>query len=171
MSQVGSLLALDDIVHPVLSGSPAPHSTEHTHMRTANSASPQPIHDSDRSHMRNRVTDMLNDDKNSQLTPREKQLADMVLRLTDAPIQDTDQLIRQADMIAALTFHRDLLQHQAEEQRLRWASERDGWVRMAEALIAQQSKHRTTNPEREDDVERLNASLESENKTLRQKVS
>ncbi|KAI6097456.1 hypothetical protein EDD16DRAFT_1475519 [Pisolithus croceorrhizus] len=171
MSRAGSPLALDDIVHVVSPESPAPHLTEHAHMRTANSASPQPIYDSDRSHMRNRVTDMLNDDQNPRLTSREKQLTEMVLRLTDAPIPDADQLIRQAYMIASLTFHRDLLLHQAEEERLRWASERDGWGRMAEALIAQQSKHRTINPEREDDIERLNASLESDNKNLRQKVS
>ncbi|KAI6042290.1 hypothetical protein EDC04DRAFT_2662052 [Pisolithus marmoratus] len=95
----------------------------------------------------------------------------MVLRLTDEPIPDTDQLIRQADTITSLTLHRDLLLHQAEEQRLRWTAERNGWARMAEALVAQQSKHRATNPEREDDIERLNASLESDNKNLRQKLT
>ncbi|KAI6043740.1 hypothetical protein EDC04DRAFT_2562420, partial [Pisolithus marmoratus] len=159
------------LAHLASPASPAPRWTQDTHMRTASSASPQPIHDSDRSHMRTRVNDMIHGDKVSQLTPREKQLTDMVLRLTDEPIPDTDQLIRQADTITSLTLHRDLLLHQAEEQRLRWAAERDGWARMAEALVAQQSKHRATNPEREDDIERLNASLESDNKNLRQKVS
>ncbi|KAI6146282.1 hypothetical protein BKA82DRAFT_544399 [Pisolithus tinctorius] len=172
MSRADSPLGLDDIVRLA---SPAPHSLpENTHMRTpthADSASPQPIYDSDRSNIRTTVTDMLHDDQNSQLTPREKQLTDMVLRLTDTPIPDTDQLTRQADTIVSLTFHRDLLLHQAEEQRLRWAAERDGWARMAEALIARQSKHRTTNPDREDDIEHLNTSLESENKNLRQKLN
>ncbi|KAI5999806.1 hypothetical protein F5J12DRAFT_846789 [Pisolithus orientalis] len=170
MSRADSPPGLDDIL-----ASPAPHSLpENTHMRApthADSASPQPIHDSDRSNIRTTVTDMLHDDQHSQLTPREKQLTDMVLRLTDTPIPDTDQLTRQADTIVSLTFHRDLLLHQAEEQRLRWAAERDGWTRMAEALIARQSKHRTTNPDREDDIEHLNTSLESENKTLRQKLT
>lgn len=35
-----------------------------------------------------------------------------------------------------------MLVQQADEQRLRWNSEKDGWARMAEALIAQQAKHR-----------------------------
>jgi hypothetical protein len=35
-----------------------------------------------------------------------------------------------------------MLLQQAEEQRLRWNSEKDGWARMAEALIAQQAKHK-----------------------------
>lgn len=55
---------------------------------------------------------------------------------------DQDQLLRQAEIISALTQQRDLLLHQAEEQRLRWDSDKDGWARMAEALIAQQAKSR-----------------------------
>lgn len=67
-----------------------------------------------------------------------------MLRLTSSPIPDTEQLIRQADMISALTAHRDLLLHQAEEQHLRWHSERDDWNRMAETLLLQQAKNRMT---------------------------
>lgn len=52
-------------------------------------------------------------------------------------------------MISALTQQRDLLLHQAEEQRLRWNSEKDSWARMAEALLAQQAKNRL-NPERDE---------------------
>lgn len=55
---------------------------------------------------------------------------------------DSDQLFRQADTISALVQQRDLLLHQAEEQRLRWSSEKDGWARMAEALLSQQGKSR-----------------------------
>jgi len=35
-----------------------------------------------------------------------------------------------------------MLVQQAEEQKLRWDSEKDGWARMAEALIAQKAKYR-----------------------------
>ena len=66
-----------------------------------------------------------------------------VLLLTRSPIPDAEQIVRQADMISALTLQRELLMHQAEEQRLKWASEKDGWERMVEALIAQQTKNRT----------------------------
>lgn len=50
-----------------------------------------------------------------------------------------------------------MLIQQAEEQRLRWNSEKDGWARMAEALIAQQAKHR--NAAEKDEVSRLGISL------------
>ena len=107
--------------------------------------------------MRKRVMDMRISYKGDG---PEKELADMVrilyapvqyiphgsvqiLRLTRSPLPDTEQIVRQADMISALTLQRDMLMHQAEEQRLRWASEKDGWERMVEALIAQQAKNRT----------------------------
>lgn len=54
---------------------------------------------------------------------------------------------------------RDLLLHQAEERRLRWNSEKDGWARMAEALLAQQAKNRS-NLER-DEVSRRSAAWTS----------
>jgi hypothetical protein len=43
-------------------------------------------------------------------------------------------------MIAGLTEQRNYLVQQSEEQRSRWESEKDGWARMAEALIAQRNK-------------------------------
>lgn len=72
-----------------------------------------------------------------------------VLKLTAVVRPDSDQLIRQAEMISALIQQRDLLVHQFQEQRLRWDSEKDGWARMAEALLAQQAKIRL-NSEREE---------------------
>lgn len=57
---------------------------------------------------------------------------------------DPEQVIRQAELISCLIDQRDMLVRQAEEQRLRWNSEKDGWARMAEALIAQQAKHRNS---------------------------
>lgn len=62
---------------------------------------------------------------------------------------DPDQLLRQADMISALIQQRDLLLRQSEEQCLRWNSEKDGWARMTEALLAQQAKNQL-NPERDE---------------------
>lgn len=51
------------------------------------------------------------------------------------------QLLLQAQTISSLLEQRNYLIREAEEQRARWESERDGWGRMAEALIAQ--RHRT----------------------------
>lgn len=52
--------------------------------------------------------------------------------------------MRQAEIISSLSEQRDFLIQQAEEQRSRWESERDGWDRMAEALIAQRNKGGTS---------------------------
>ena len=57
------------------------------------------------------------------------------MRLTDPSLVDATQLERQADVISILTSQRDFLVRQAEEDRSRWQSERDGWDRMAEALL------------------------------------
>jgi len=51
--------------------------------------------------------------------------------------------MHQAEVISGLTSQRNFLVRQAEEERDRWSSQRDGWERMAEALIAQRNK--TTN--------------------------
>jgi hypothetical protein len=64
------------------------------------------------------------------------------LKQTSAVPPDPDQIIRQAEIISCLIEQRDMLVQQAEEQRLRWNSEKDGWARMAEALITQQAKHK-----------------------------
>ncbi|KAG6333008.1 hypothetical protein ID866_6085 [Astraeus odoratus] len=171
MSRDCTPLVLDDIVH-VMSPSPAPQPTADDSEMTlrANSSSPEPLLDSDLVHMRKRVLEMHILDKGElQASPREKELAKMVLRFTNSPILDTEQLVRQAEMISALTVHRDMLLQQAEEQRLRWESEKDGWARIAEALIAQQTKNRPS-AERDDDIERLNTNLETDNKNLRQRL-
>ena len=49
---------------------------------------------------------------------------------------DATQLERQADVISVLTAQRDFLVRQAGEDRERWLSEREGWDRMAEALLS-----------------------------------
>jgi hypothetical protein len=63
-----------------------------------------------------------------------------VLRLTDPLSLDATQLERQADVISVLTSQCDFLVRQAEEDRNRWQSEREGWDRMAEALLSHRNK-------------------------------
>lgn len=63
-----------------------------------------------------------------------------VLRLTDSLPIDATQLERQADLISVLTAQCDFLVRQAEEDRDRWRSEREGWDRMAEALLSHRNK-------------------------------
>ena len=63
-----------------------------------------------------------------------------VLRLTASSLIDPTQLLSQAAIIAGLTSQRNFVIRQAEEERDRWQSERDGWERIAEALIAQRNK-------------------------------
>ncbi|KIJ69726.1 hypothetical protein HYDPIDRAFT_120700 [Hydnomerulius pinastri MD-312] len=151
MSQEYPALALDDLVH-MMSPSPVPQAfTDDTEMplRTK-SSSPEPVPESDVLQMRKRVTEMrILDEGNSQPSPREKELGEMVLRLTSSLRPDYEQIVRQAETISALTMQRDLLIRQAEEQRLRWNAEKDGWSRMSEALLAQQAKNRTI-PDRDE---------------------
>ena len=63
-----------------------------------------------------------------------------VLRLTDPLPVDPSQLERQADVISILTAQRDFLVRQAEEDRDRWRSEREGWDRVAEALLSNRNR-------------------------------
>ena len=108
------------------------------------SPTPEPVQEIDTMQMRKRVMDMHISHKGDG---PEKELADMVrilhapvqytphgnmqiLRLTGSPVPDTQQVVRQADMVSALALRRDMLMHQAEEQRLRWAPRRvdgNGW--------------------------------------------
>lgn len=110
-----------------------------------------------------------------------------VLRLTDSLPVDATQLERQADVISTLTSQRDFLVRQAEEDRERWHSEREGWDRMAEALLSHKSRTGKSTA-REDvcyssfyitkgfyslffkETERQKVQLESENRALRDKV-
>jgi len=63
-----------------------------------------------------------------------------VVRLTASTRPDPSQLLRQAEIISALTSQRNYLIQQIEEERIRWESEKDSWARAAEALIAQRNK-------------------------------
>ncbi|KZT29515.1 hypothetical protein NEOLEDRAFT_1056832, partial [Neolentinus lepideus HHB14362 ss-1] len=92
-----------------------------------------------------------------------------VLRLTSVEPPDPSQIVRQAETIAQLTRQRDFLIRQAEDARERWDAEKEGWNRMAEALIAHHAKsdHSTY---RDEELVHQVASLDADNRSLRQKL-
>ncbi|KAJ3807728.1 hypothetical protein F5876DRAFT_13963, partial [Lentinula aff. lateritia] len=73
------------------------------------------------------------------MNSRERELARMVLRLTESSGPSSAQIASQAAIILDLSTQRDYLIQQAEEERARWQSEREGWERASEALIAQRN--------------------------------
>ncbi|KAF8826553.1 hypothetical protein HHX47_DHR5000447 [Lentinula edodes] len=73
------------------------------------------------------------------MNSRERELARMVLRLTESSRPSSAQIASQAAIILDLSTQRDYLIQQAEEERARWESEREGWERASEALIAQRN--------------------------------
>ncbi|KAG2130172.1 uncharacterized protein EDB93DRAFT_1180720 [Suillus bovinus] len=146
--------ALDDLVH-IMSLSPAPPlatlDDSQLPLRPPKTASPRPQIDNGEQEVRINITDM------HDLSVGEKELPDLVVKETSGVHPDPEQVIRQAEIISCLIVQRDMLLRQAEEQRLRWNSEKDSWARMAEALIAQQSKHRS--PSDKDEVSHFAFSL------------
>lgn len=118
----------------------------------------EPLSEADITAMRRRIHEMgIVSSENGNASSREKELANMVgphhqrnhttnlyrpqvLRLTASSLIDPTQLLSQAATIAGLTSQRNFVIRQAEEERDRWQSERDGWERTAEALVAQRSK-------------------------------
>ncbi|EGN94948.1 hypothetical protein SERLA73DRAFT_113661 [Serpula lacrymans var. lacrymans S7.3] len=170
MAQVYPSLALSDIVH-IMSPSPVPQaSLDDSHLLRQKSSTPEPLQESEVQKMRTRIVDMgFSGIDQVNASSREKELLDMITRLTNAVRLDPEQLMRQASTISRLTEQRSYLVYQAEEQRLRWESERDGWTRMAEALIGQQNKN-AGSIYREEDTERQKAGFEADNKALRQKA-
>ncbi|KAJ7099689.1 hypothetical protein C8R44DRAFT_597101, partial [Mycena epipterygia] len=83
----------------------------------------------------------LSNEEGTEATPRERELFDMVLRLTNPnlPSSDPSQLLRQADTIAGLVHQREYLMRCVEEERSRWESEKESWDRISEALIIQRN--------------------------------
>ncbi|KAJ7578695.1 hypothetical protein C8J56DRAFT_354559 [Mycena floridula] len=110
----------------------------------------------------------------------ESELVNMVLRLTKRksqsfsqkierqPVSQT-QLMEQAQVIASLTAEREFLSQQAANDRALWLSEREGWDRMAEALIAQRNRGDAGGPYVEE-LERKLSIFDSDNKALRTKL-
>ncbi|GLB34305.1 hypothetical protein LshimejAT787_0111890 [Lyophyllum shimeji] len=162
-------LQLDDIMHN-MSPSPAPQQPDSVQVELR-SASPEPLTEAEVARMRYRVAQIgLALKETGIMNDREKELISMVHRLTSSPLIDPSQLIHQAEVISGLTSQRDFLIRQAEEERERWLSEKDGWTRMAEALIAQRNKT-TTNGSKDVDLERYCAAYESDNRALREKLN
>ncbi|KAG2741982.1 hypothetical protein P692DRAFT_201796157 [Suillus brevipes Sb2] len=155
-------LAFDDLVH-IMSLSPAPPLTTLDDSQLPlrpKTASPRPQNDTDIQEVRMNITDI------HDLGRGEKELPDVPVKETGAVHPDPEQVIRQAELISCLIDQRDMLVRQAEEQRLRWNSEKDGWARMAEALIAQQAKHRNSS-DKDEELERQHAITEADNRSLR----
>ncbi|KAJ3574683.1 hypothetical protein NP233_g1588 [Leucocoprinus birnbaumii] len=138
--------------------------------------SPEPLSEEDIAHIRSRVVDMgFGSDWKSQnalspgdLTLRENELGSMVVRLLGSFV-DPVQLHRQAEFISWLGNQRDLLVQSFEEERKRWEAEREGWARMAEALLSQRAKA-ANSAQRDEELERQCSAYESENKSLREKL-
>ncbi|KAI0053753.1 hypothetical protein FA95DRAFT_1480962, partial [Auriscalpium vulgare] len=74
------------------------------------------------------------------IPPREKEMLEMLLRITSSILPDPVQLHAQADTIYDLSQQRDMLIKDCEEERARWEAERLGFDRMAEALIVRKSR-------------------------------
>ncbi|OAX37451.1 hypothetical protein K503DRAFT_771483 [Rhizopogon vinicolor AM-OR11-026] len=155
-------LDLDDLVH-IMSPSPAPPSATLDDPQLPlrpRSTSPEPSNDAHIQEMHMNITTA------QGINGRGNESTDMQ---TSAVHPDPDQIIRQAEIISCLIEQRDMLVQQAEEQRLRWNSEKDSWARMAEALITQQAKHKNAD-DRDEDLERQHTLTEADNRCLRQRL-
>ncbi|KAF9535141.1 hypothetical protein CPB83DRAFT_755073, partial [Crepidotus variabilis] len=138
-----------------MSPSPAPLDERHSFTipnfngrssRNNREPSPEPLTDVEVSLFRQRAVDLGSTTSESaagfsntanNLSEREKELVEMVLRLTSSPLVDATQLEQQAAVISRLTLQREYLIAQADEEREKWQSEREGWDRTAEALLTQ----------------------------------
>ncbi|KAJ6591123.1 hypothetical protein DFH09DRAFT_1138676 [Mycena vulgaris] len=153
-------LSLSDIMHPM---SPP---------RLPNSPVVEILHDHEIARMRAKALQMgLGVEESAESTPRERELFDMVLRLTNPnlPSLDPSQLVHQAETISGLVHQRDYLTRQIEEERSRWECEKEGWERMAEALIIQ--RNRKVNGPDDSELQRMCHSLEFENRVVKEKLN
>ncbi|KAL4266224.1 hypothetical protein AB1N83_003657 [Pleurotus pulmonarius] len=135
--------------------------------------SPPPSDEDTVVQMRHRVLEM--EAESQGLTQRERELADIVLQLT-SPVASAStskdghlQLMNQAETISALISQRDKLIGEAEYNMAKLESEREEWLRTAEALVAANSGHGRKRDA--SDVERQCAAYESDNKSLREKLA
>ncbi|KAK7441007.1 hypothetical protein VKT23_016788 [Stygiomarasmius scandens] len=171
-------LALSDIMHQ-MSPSPVPSSSSDPLQVRAdatnvslelegNDSEPEPVTDEEVSLFRSRLDELGLNLGNASLNAREKELAHMVLRLTEPSRPSSAQLVQQASVIAELTSQRDFLIQKADEEKARWFCEKDGWERSAEALIAQRNRKDYYNP-RNEETEKVIATIRAENAELRQK--
>ncbi|KII94575.1 hypothetical protein PLICRDRAFT_86077 [Plicaturopsis crispa FD-325 SS-3] len=164
-------LSLSDIMHLA---SPSPAAADLADRPRTRSASPdlEPLDADEVQAIRRRVVQMnLAKSSSAPSNSREKELADMVMKLTStiASQPSHNQVVHQASTIAALTSQRNFLIQEGDAQRARWESEKEGWERMAEALIAQRGKVVVGNKDEESD--RHMSLHELDNKTLKQKLT
>ncbi|PBK60297.1 hypothetical protein ARMSODRAFT_730865 [Armillaria solidipes] len=167
-------LALSDIMH-TLSPSPGPQNTEQSQYANGTDSeerarSLDPPQEVDLKSCRNKLSEMgLLSGENESATPRERELANMVLSLLDARQWDPAQLLEQADTISGLMQERGLLLQLFSEERARWEAEKEGWERSAEALISQRTKE---NPDafKTEQMTYFNSLLESDNKAKTEKL-
>ncbi|CAL1699948.1 unnamed protein product [Somion occarium] len=138
------------------------------------STEPEPLNQADIDSMRTRLQELslMNSGDSDKVSPRENELIQMVLRLTSHPptFPDPMQLAVQADIIAGLTQQRNFLLEEKAEEQQRWEAEREGWERMAEALIGKR-KAAADASSLDDDTQRHISRLADDNKALRQKLS
>ncbi|KAK0218891.1 hypothetical protein IW262DRAFT_1063368 [Armillaria fumosa] len=164
-------LALSDIMH-TLSPSPGPQNTEQSPYTNGTDAkerarSLDPV---DLKSYRTKLSEMgLLSGENESATPRERELANMVLSLLDAQQWDPAQLLEQASTISGLMQERELMLELFSEERARWTAEKEGWERSAEALISQRTKE-TPDVFKTEQMTYFNSLLESENKVKTEKL-
>lgn len=70
----------------------------------------------------------------------EKELVDMILRLTSTGIPLKDQVLEQADTISNMSRQREFILERTEEEKGRWNAERESWSRIADAVMTQANK-------------------------------
>ncbi|KAH9060988.1 hypothetical protein EDB87DRAFT_1561175 [Lactarius vividus] len=166
----GPVLALSDIMHGMAS-SPTTSPPQEDDHALAESATPEPLDYAQIEVMRKRVLELIVSGASKMSTSsREKELIDMVIRLTSTHTPDVAQLYTQAKTIQELCRQRDFIIKEVAEERARWEAERHGFDRVAEALIAGRS-HGGDSTYREEELERQVAILGADNKALRQKVT
>ncbi|KAH9854956.1 hypothetical protein C2E23DRAFT_901871 [Lenzites betulinus] len=178
-------LALDDILHP-MSPSPTPLPPEssssvqrflfdpndlptsimHLAAQEHRATTPEPVDYDELESMRARVQEFA-------LSHRtvEAELAAMVLRLISQIMlhPSPTQLALQADIIANLSFQRDSLLREREEELSRWNSEREAWLRTANVLSAKAFVAREP-ATRDPETQRYIARLEDDLKTSRRRT-
>ncbi|TFY83974.1 hypothetical protein EWM64_g35 [Hericium alpestre] len=154
-----------------MSPSPAPQLIDDSLDTAArpSSHSPEPLDAAQVEAMRKRAVELSLQGKMS-MSAKEKELAIMVLRLTSCSVPDVSQILAQADTISDLTRQRDFLYKEIEEERARWEAEKQGFERIAEALIGKRSRGGDSTY-REEELERHVAILDADNKALRSKIS
>ncbi|KAH9965782.1 hypothetical protein BC827DRAFT_1125764 [Russula dissimulans] len=182
----GPVLALSDIMHGIAPGPDTPDPPENDpdkNILGSEGSTPEALDNAEMELMRNRGLELT---AKMNTSSREKELLEMVIRLTSARTPDVSQLCTQARTIDELSRQRDFIINEVEEERARWQAERLAFDRLAEALIARRS-HGGESTYREEvrslmsirhildvylkELERQVAILDADNKALRQKVT